>query len=268
MRPRRLACERNQQRRDHDPLRTVGKKSARHRCSVRHRLGDFEAEAEAGCTVALNHLPDDPRAPEEVSKLRADGYDVFGVPGVIGDGKEAELVNVALDKMGGLDLLVNNAGTPGARKSISSSDLDLITDEVWSAVLDTNLIGLFRCTRAAAPSLRQSRGAIVSLASVSALTSRGSSLAYAASKAGIIAITRHLAQGLAPEIRINAVAPGAVDSTWQIEWTEAQRQSSIERTPLRRRCVPEDIAETIVYLGFAAPMITGQTIVIDGGLTL
>lgn len=224
--------------------------------------------AQAGCTVALNHLPDDPRGPDEVSKLRADGYDVFGVAGAVGDGKEAELVNAAVDKMGGLDLLVNNAGTPGARQSISSSELDLITDELWSAVLETNLIGLFRCTRAAAPSLRQSKGAVVSLASVSALTSRGSSLAYAASKAGIIAITRHLAQGLAPEIRINAVAPGAVNSTWQIEWTEAQKKSSIERTPLRRRCVPEDIAETIVYLGFAAPMITGQTIVIDGGLTL
>ncbi|MGY4498007.1 3-oxoacyl-[acyl-carrier protein] reductase [Bradyrhizobium sp. GM24.11] len=231
-------------------------------------LATLKRLAESGCTVALNHLPDDPRGPEVVKKLRADGYDVFGVAGAIGDGKEAELVNAAIDKMGGLDLLVNNAGTPGARKSISSSELDLITDELWSAVLDTNLIGLFRCTRAAAPSLRQSKGAIVSLASVSALTSRGSSLAYAASKAGIIAITRHLAQGLAPEIRINAVAPGAVDSTWQIEWTEAQRQSSIERTPLRRRCVPEDIAETIVYLGFGAPMITGQTIVIDGGLTL
>lgn len=231
-------------------------------------LATLRRLALAGCSVALNHLPDDPRGTEEVNKLRGDGYDVFGVPGAIGDGKEADLVNRAVDKMGGLDLLVNNAGTPGARKSISSSDLDLITDELWAAVLDTNLIGLFRCTRAAALALRHSKGAIVSLASVSALTSRGSSLAYAASKAGIITITRHLAQGLAPEIRVNAVAPGAVDSTWQIEWTEAQRQNSIERTPLRRRCVPEDIAETIVYLGFAAPMITGQTIVIDGGLTL
>lgn len=231
-------------------------------------LATLTRMARAGCTVGLNHLPDDPRGPEEVSKLRADGCRVFGVPGAIGNGSEADIVSRALDELGGLDLLVNNAGTPGTRKSISSSDLDLITDEMWSAVIDTNLIGLFRCTRAAAPSLRKSKGAIVSLASVSALTSRGSSLAYAASKAGIITLTRHLAHGLAPEIRVNAVAPGAVDSTWQIVWTEAQHQSSIEKTPLRRRCVPEDIAETIVYLGFAAPMITGQTIVIDGGLTL
>ncbi|TPN81166.1 SDR family oxidoreductase [Mesorhizobium sp. CU2] len=224
--------------------------------------------AASGCKVALNHLPDDPRGPDEVASLVAEGYDVVGFPAAIGQGGEADLLQSVAEEFGGLDLLVNNAGTPGAKSSIPATALDDITDALWSTVLETNLVGLFRATRAAAPLLRQSGGAVVNLASVSAFTSRGSSMAYAASKAGVMTLTRHLAQGLAPAIRINAVAPGAVDSTWDIRWTDEQRRASIEATPLRRRCSPEDIAETVIYLGFAAPMITGQTIVIDGGLTL
>jgi len=69
-------------------------------------------------------------------------------------------------------------------------------------------------------------------------------------------------------VRVNAVAPGAVDSTWMVEWTEEQRTSSIEGAVLKRRCTPEDIAEVIIFLGFGASMVTGQTIIIDGGLTL
>jgi 3-oxoacyl-[acyl-carrier protein] reductase len=69
-------------------------------------------------------------------------------------------------------------------------------------------------------------------------------------------------------VRVNAVAPGAVDSTWMVEWTEEQRRSSIEGATLKRRCTPDDIAEIIVFLGFGAAMVTGQTIIIDGGLTL
>jgi 3-oxoacyl-[acyl-carrier protein] reductase len=69
-------------------------------------------------------------------------------------------------------------------------------------------------------------------------------------------------------VRVNAVAPGAVDSTWMVEWTEEQRRSSIEGATLERRCTPDDVAEVIVFLGFGAAMVTGQTIIIDGGLTL
>ena len=74
-------------------------------------------------------------------------------------------------------------------------------------------------------------------------------------------------RGLAP-VRVNAVAPGAVNSSWQIEWTEEARRDSVERAALKRRCEPEDLAEVIVFLGFGASMVTGQTIVVDGGLTL
>ena len=174
----------------------------------------------------------------------------------------------AIQKLGRLDLLVNNAGTPGVREVVEPSRLDLITEELWDTLVQTNLLGVFRCSKAAVPALRQSRGAIVSVASIAGLHSPGSSLAYGATKAGVVSLTKNLARGLGPDVRVNAVAPGAVDSTWQIEWSDAQRQGSIERAALKRRCTPEDIAEVIVFLGFGAGMVTGQTIVVDGGLTL
>ncbi len=223
-----------------------------------------------GARVAVNFLPGDPRGTEAVRRLRAEGIDAIAVPGRVGaSGEEAAMVEAAAAALGRLDLLVNNAGTPGARALIPGDRLDDIDDALWDAVLSTNLVGLFRCTRAAAPHLRASgRGAVVNVASIAGLTARGSSMAYGASKAGVVALTKHLARGLGPAIRVNAVAPGAVDSDWQIEWTEEQRRSSIEQAPLARRCTTDDIAEAIVFLGCAAAMVTGQTLVVDGGLTL
>lgn len=221
-----------------------------------------------GCAVALNFLPGDPRGPEAAAAIRATGATVIEAPSAIGGGEEAAMVGTAVATLGRLDLLVNNAGTPGVSRTIPGHALDEITDDLWDAVLDTNLVGLFRVTRAAVPALRAARGAVVNLASVAGQSGRGSSMAYAASKAGVIALTKHLARGLGPEIRVNAVAPGAVDSTWQIEWTEAQRAQSIADAPLGRRCTPEDIAEAIIFLGCAGAMVTGQTLTVDGGLIL
>ncbi|MBV8094256.1 MAG: SDR family oxidoreductase [Acetobacteraceae bacterium] len=224
--------------------------------------------ARDGAQVAINFLPDDPRGRDTVARLRAEGLAAIDAPGRVGDGQEAVMVTRAADQLGRLDLLVNNAGTPGTRAAIPPDRLDLITDELWDAVLTTNLVGLFRCTKAAAPALKVARGAVVNVASIAGTSSRGSSMAYAASKAGVIALTRHLARGLAPEIRVNAVAPGAVDTEWQIEWTEAQRRDSVENALLKRRCTADDIAEAIVFLGVGAAMVTGQTLIVDGGLTL
>ena len=109
---------------------------------------------------------------------------------------------------------------------------------------------------------------MVSVASIAGLDSPGSSMAYGATKAGVISLTKNLARSLAPEVRVNAVAPGAVDSTWMVEWTEERRKASAEKALLKRRCQPEDLAEVMVFLLAGAAMVTGQTVVVDGGLTL
>ena len=93
-------------------------------------------------------------------------------------------------------------------------------------------------------------------------------MAYGATKAGVISLTKNLARALSPEVRVNAVAPGAVDSSWMIEWTNEQRASSIDKALLKRRCTPDDLAEVMLFLLAGAAMVTGQTITVDGGLTL
>ena len=222
-----------------------------------------------GAKVAINHLADDPRGAESVAQLRGLGIDAVAAPGNVGVAGEAErMVTDAVTALGRLDLLVANAGTPGTRRKIEPHELDLITEELWRAVVEVNLIGVFRCARAAAPALRASRGAIVSTASIAGLGVPGSSLAYGATKAGVINMTQNLARALGPDVRVNAVAPGAVDSTWMVEWSDEQRRASIEGATLKRRCTTDDIAEVITFLGFGAAMVTGQTIVVDGGLTL
>lgn len=178
------------------------------------------------------------------------------------------MVNKAVADLGRLDLLFANAGTPGTNRRIAPKELDMITEDLWNTLLQVNLLGVFRCAKAAAPALRAARGAIVSTASIAGLGRAGSSLAYGATKAGVVSLTQNLARALAPEVRVNAIAPGAVDSTWMVEWTNEERQQSIERALLKRRCQPEDLAEVVVFLGFGAAMVTGQTITVDGGLTL
>ena len=222
-----------------------------------------------GATVALNHLPDDARGPEAVQRLNAAGRRMIAAPGDVSRPGEAErMVKSAIEAIGRLDFLVNNAGTPATPVPIPFADLDALTEEFWSQILTTNLIGPFRCAHAAVPALRAARGAICNTASIAGVIGSGSSIPYAASKAGLINLTRSLARSLAPEIRVNAVAPGFVDSPWNRDWPAERRQTSIERTPLKRACTPADIAETIFFLCAGAAMITGQTVIVDGGLTL
>lgn len=222
-----------------------------------------------GCTVAINFLLDDPRGPEAVDKLVAAGGKAIMAPGSVGDAGEAErMVEKAVADLGRLDMLFANAGTPGTRRRIAPAELDMITEELWQTLLQVNLLGVFRCAKAAAPALKAAHGAIVSTASIAGLGRAGSSLAYGATKAGVVSLTQNLARALAPEVRVNAIAPGAVDSSWMVEWTNEERQQSIEKALLKRRCQPEDLAEVAVFLGFGAAMVTGQTITVDGGLTL
>ena len=225
--------------------------------------------ARNGCAVAINYLAGDARGPEAVANLRQEGCNVIEAPGSVSDPKGGpQMIEDTIRKLGRLDLLVNNAGTPGVTEVVPPNRLDLITDEMWETIMQTNLIGLFRLSKAAAPTLKACHGAIVSVASIAGLHNAGSSLAYGASKAGVVNLTKNLARGLGPEVRVNAIAPGAVDSSWQIQWTDNARQSSIENAALKRRCQPEDLAEVIVFLAFGASMVTGQTVVVDGGLTL
>ncbi len=221
--------------------------------------------ARCGAAVAVNHLADDPRGEDAAGQLRADGATALAVAGDVSDpGDAARMVGEAVEALGGLDILINNAGTPGAREPIAFSDLEAMTEEFWTKLISTNLVGPFRCVKAAAPALKASRGVVVSTASIAGLGKAGSSLAYAASKAGLVNLTRNLAQALAPEVRVNAVAPGLTRTPWTDVWPQERKDRSVANTMLQRMVEPEDIAETMVFL-CAQGAITGQTVVVDCG---
>jgi len=232
-------------------------------------LATVEIFVRCGATVAMNYLRDDPRGPQQVERLTSLGHRIVAAPGSVSHPGEAEtMTSRAIDALSRLDFLVNNAGTPATTAPIPFPDFDALTEEFWQSILMTNLIGPFRCTHAAVGALRQAKGAICSTASIAGVQGSGSSIPYATSKAGVINLTRSLARTLAPDVRVNAVAPGFVDSPWNRDWPTERKAESIERTPLKRACKPEDIAEVIFFLCAGGAMITGQTIIVDGGLTL
>src|SRR5262249_20032178 len=159
-----------------------------------------ELFARRGAKVALNHLPDDARGPQAVERLRREGLDVIAAPGDVSKAGAAEaMVRAAIDQLGGLDYLANNAGTPATVEPIAPRDLDRLTEEFWTTILSTNLLGPFRCTHAAADALRASGGGVCNTASVAGLNMAGSSMAYGASKAGLINPTQNPARGPPPQ---------------------------------------------------------------------
>ena len=223
--------------------------------------------ARCGSRVALNDLDGNPALAHEVARLRDDGLDVVAAPGDVGDAEACEtMVRTAIDELRGLDHLVNNAGTPATPSPVPPHDLDAIDEAMWRTVLSVNLVGPYRCARAAAAALRHGGGAIINTCSVAGLTGTGSSTAYAASKAGLINLTQALAKALAPQVRVNAVAPGVVDSAWECRWSDEDNLERLARVPLHRAGTPEEFAESILFLA-GAPYITGHTLVVDGGLT-
>jgi 3-oxoacyl-[acyl-carrier protein] reductase len=180
------------------------------------------------------------------------------------DDQVQAMVARVVDTWGGVDLLVNSAGTT---RYIPLDDLESVTDEIWDAILAVNVKGIFYCARAVAPHMRAlGQGAIVNITSVGGLTGDGSSLPYAVSKAAAIGLTRSLARALAPQIRVCSVAPGIVLTRWVAGREEHVRRLS-ESALLRRSATPDDVAAMVCAL-LAQDAMTGQTVVVDGGQTL
>jgi 3-oxoacyl-[acyl-carrier protein] reductase len=178
------------------------------------------------------------------------------------------MVDQIQKEFGRIDILVNNAGFT---RFIQHSDLEAMNEEIWDRIMHVNLKGAFFCCRAVAPQMKkQGGGRIINVASVAGLTGQGSSIAYCASKAGMISITKSLARALAPEICVNAIAPGLIDTRWLdgVEGADSIRERFQNAALLKRVGTPEDIAEVAVSLAVDWSFVTGQVIVVDGGRTL
>lgn len=220
--------------------------------------------------VAVNYSRSREDAERTVEELRAAGCEAFAVKADIASEPEArEMVRQTAERLGGLDILINNAGTT---RFIPRADLDAVDDAAWDAVFNVNVKGTFYVTRAASPHLRSARGAVVNVTSIAGTRAAGSSIVYGASKAALIQLTRNLAEALAPEVRVNSIAPGLVATRWfrdpfGEEAAAASERMIAERTPAGRVVQPDDVADAIIGI-LASDMVTGQSLIVDGGLSI
>ena len=202
---------------------------------------------------------------EAGEKLVAGRDDAIYVQGDVSRAEDcAAIATAALDRWGRIDALVNNAATTAV---IPHEDVETADAAVWRRILDVNLVGTWQMTVAALPALRRAQpGSIVNIASVAGLRPVGSSVPYAVSKAGVIHMTKLLAKALGPDVLVNAIAPGMIETPWTADWSETRKL--IEgRAPLHRTGEPDEVAELCEWL-LTVRYMTGECVALDGGLGL
>lgn len=221
--------------------------------------------AEAGARVVINYSRSEKEAKEAVDEVTKRGATAIAVKANVSIEKEVEqMVSRTVNKFGTVDCLVNNASITA---QIPMEDLHSASDQVWDTLYNVNVKGMFHCIKAVVPYMKEHKsGAIVNMGSVAGITGIGSSIPYAATKSAIHTITKSLAIALAPNIRVNCISPGAVDTRWWADNREKMYQLAGE-LPLNRISTPDDIAEAVLFQ-LTQESITGQIFTIDNGQTL
>lgn len=221
--------------------------------------------AREGLAVAVNYSRSQKEAEETLALVKEQGVPALLCKGSVADeGAVKAMVHRCRQELGGLDVLVNNAGTT---RFIDHKDLASLSGEVWDEIFGVNLKGTFFCCREALPLLQERKGSIVNVTSVAGLQGHGSSIPYAASKAAVNCLTKSLARAFGPAVRVNAVAPGPVLTRWLADHMD-QVARSLQVTPMGRAAVPEDIADAVYFLALETTLMTGQVVVVDGGRTM
>jgi 3-oxoacyl-[acyl-carrier protein] reductase len=231
------------------------------------------ALAKAGISgIAINYRKSVGEAETLAQESTRIGVKSIAVRGdVQSDEQVRNMVAEVSETFGRLDILVNNAGVT---HWVCLPDLEGLTDEIWDEILDVNVKGAFRCARAAAALLQANEGMIVNVSSISGVLapSTMSSLAYGTAKAALIHLTRGLAVAMAPKVRVNCVAPAFTDTLWMSQHFGAEYEDVIAKAsagyPLKRIASPEDVAGAILGLITGGDFVTGQTLLVDGGLSL
>ena len=216
--------------------------------------------ASEGADVIVNYRSSKEEAGEVVAQISAAGRRGIAIQADVAKRADVVAMFAAIEKeFGRLDILVNNAGM------FFPAKFEELTEKQWDTILDTNLKSQFLCSQAAAPMLRRSgRGRIINFASLGGLLAWPAYTHYCVSKAGVIMLTRCLARALAPEITVNAIAPGTISFPQD---SPDIAEDFIRRAPLHKTGTPEDIEDAVVFLA-QSRFITGQVIVVDGGRSL
>jgi 3-oxoacyl-[acyl-carrier protein] reductase len=229
--------------------------------------------AQAGVSgVAINYRKSAKEAEQLAAELERSGVKALAIQAdVQKDEQVRRMIGAIGESFGRLDVLVNNAGVT---HWVKLTDLDALTDAIWDEILDVNVKGTFRCTRAAAPLLAEHQGMVVNVSSISGVLAPAtmSSLAYGTAKAALIHMTRGLAVALAPKVRVNCVAPAFTDTPWMsahygTDYRQVMAQAAAVY-PLQRIANPAEVAGAILGLVTGGDFVTGQTLIVDGGLSL
>ena len=218
----------------------------------------------AGANVALHYRTSRSEAEQLAQSLNQTRPDsALAIAADLGDmAAITALVDHTMKHFGRLDGLVNNAS------SFSRTPVGSIDEASWQALMNSNLKGPLFLSQAATPYLSKTNGAIVNITDIHTERPLKGYAVYTSAKAGLVALTRSLAVELAPRVRVNAVAPGAIIWPDDDSFSAAERASIVAQTPLQRTGTPEDIARTVKFLLFDAPFITGQIINVDGGRSI
>jgi pteridine reductase len=209
-----------------------------------------------GMRVAVHYHGAEQGAQETEAQIRDVGGDAFTLRADLRErGAPRRLVTETVERLGPLDVLVNSAAV------MLRTPLEDVTEDVWDEIFALNLRAPFFCAQAAARHMNDG-SVIVNIADLAAFEVWTGYMAHGASKAGVVHITRALAKKLAPRVRVNAVAPGAV--LLPDDWSEADAERFIRTTPLARLGSPDDVIQAVLYL-IDAEYVTGETIIVDGG---
>ena len=234
-------------------------------------LGAAAAEilAGKGCHVVINFTKSEQAAREVEARCQAKGVKTLLVKANVANDEDCRrLVQATVDHFGRLDALINNAGTT---KFVDHADLNGLSAADFQAIYAVNVIGPYQMIRAAAPHLKKAgRAAVVNISSIAGVMGVGSSIAYAASKGALNTMTLSLARVLGPEISVNTICPGFIESRWLLEGYGESRynqikQRYIDSTPLRKAATADEIAQAAVMMLEGSDVITGEVLIVDSG---
>lgn len=222
--------------------------------------------AEEGFNIVLNYRSSEDKAIETENEIKEKNVEVLRIQGDITNTEDVlNLVNKAKEKFGSIDVMVNNAG-------ITKDNLLLrMKEEEFDSVINTNLKGVFNCLKAITPIMvKQKHGKIISISSVVGITGNAGQVNYAASKAGVIGMTKSLAKEIGSRgITVNAVAPGFIETDMTSVLNDKLKETAKKELPLRRLGTPEDVANVVSFLSSEkADYVTGQVIHVDGGMVI
>ena len=227
--------------------------------------------AQQGYNVVINYSRSEAEAQQSQVACQACGADTLLLRGDVADDADCKaMVQETVARWGRIDALVNNAGITSFT---GAANWDVLDMDNFQRIFAVNTVGAFQMVRACAPHLKAVRGAVVNVSSIAGSLGIGSSVPYIASKGALNSMTLYLARAMAPDVRVNAVCPGLITSRWFVDGVGQEGFDKIKaltehNTPLQRASTPEDVAQAIVWLLTGARTMTGELLLLDGGMHL